>query len=59
VGWSSYELGDYQSDWEASVGASRIQAEEVLAGVMETAVEDGVNYIGIDWDVQGEAEAAE
>ncbi len=51
VGWSSYDLGDdYASDWEGSVVAARIEAKQVLAGVMETAVEDEVNFIGIDWD---------
>jgi hypothetical protein len=50
VGWSSYDLDDYQSDWDASIEAARLVAEEVLAGVLETAVEDEVNYIGIDWD---------
>ena len=53
VGWSSYDLDDYASDWEASVATARSEAEQVLAGVLETAAEDGVNYIGIDWDVQG------
>lgn len=51
VGWSSYDLGDdYASDWEASVTASKVEAEQVLAGVLETAAEDEVNYVGIDWD---------
>jgi hypothetical protein len=50
VGWSSYELDDYASDWEASVASSKIEAEQVLATVMETAVEDEVNYVGLDWD---------
>ncbi len=55
VGWSSYELEDYASDWEVSVATSKSEAEQVLAGVLETAAEDEVNYIGIDWD-SGEAE---
>lgn len=50
VGWSSYDLDDHTSDWEASVVTGRTQAHEVLAGVLETAAEDEVNYIGIDWD---------
>ncbi len=50
VGWSAYDLDDYTGDWEASVPAARAEAEQVLAGVMETAAEDEVNYIGIDWD---------
>lgn len=53
VGWSSYDLGDdYADDWEASVAAARGEARQVLAGVLETAAEDGVNYIGIDWDAR-------
>jgi hypothetical protein len=58
VGWSSYELDDYASDWEASVAASRVEAEQVLAAVLETAVEDEVNYVGVDWDTPGSAEEA-
>ncbi len=56
VGWSSYDLGDdYASTWETSVATARVEAKQVLAGVLETAVEDEVNYIGIDWDAsQGE-----
>ena len=50
VGWSSYDLDDYTSDWEASVVTARAEAETVLAGVLLTAAEDDVNYIGIDWD---------
>ena len=54
VGWSLYDLGDdYASDWEASVVTAREQAQEVLATVLETAAEDEVNYIGIDWDASG------
>jgi len=59
VGWSSYDLGDdYASDWEASVSAARAEAGQVLASVLETAEEDGVNYIGIDWDTRAAADAA-
>jgi hypothetical protein len=58
VGWSSYDLEEYARDWDASVAASRVEAEQVLAGVMETAAEDEVNYIGIDWDTPGAAEAS-
>ncbi len=50
VGWSSYDLDDYAGDWQASVATARVEAETVLAGVLETAAEDEVNYIGIDWD---------
>jgi hypothetical protein len=56
MGWSSYELRDYANDWETSVIASKGEAEAVLAGVMETAAEDEVNYIGIDWDRPAPAE---
>jgi hypothetical protein len=53
VGWSSYDLGDdYASDWESSIVAARGEAQQVLAGVLETAAEDEVNYIGIDWDLK-------
>jgi hypothetical protein len=56
VGWSSYDLEDYANDWEASVATSRAEAEQVLEAVMETAAEDEVNYIGIDWDSLGAEE---
>jgi hypothetical protein len=50
VGWSFYDLGEgWDKDWDDAVARSKVEAEEVLAGVMETAVEDGVNYVGIDW----------
>lgn len=58
VGWSSYDLDDYTGDWEASVITAKAEAETVLAGVLLTAVEDGVNYIGIDWDYPRPAEEA-
>lgn len=58
VGWSSYEVGDYTEDWDGVVASAHIQAQEVLAGVMETAVEDDVNYVGIDWWDSPEAAAA-
>ncbi len=50
VGWSTYDLGDYASDWKASVAVSREEAAHALAAVMENAAEEDVNYIGIDWD---------
>ena len=54
VGWSSYDLGDdYVNDWDASVDAALLEAHQVLAVVLETAAEDGVNYVGIDWDDSG------
>jgi hypothetical protein len=58
VGWSSYDLGDdYADDWATSVVTGRAEAKQVLAGVLETAVEDEVNFIGIDWAMPGEEEA--
>jgi hypothetical protein len=56
VGWSSYDLGDYTTDWSESVARSKVAAEEVLAGVLETAAEDEVNYVGIDWTFEGPPE---
>ena len=59
VGWSSYDLDDYADDWEASVITARAEAETVLTGVLETATQDEVNYIGIDWDHPGPVEPSE
>ena len=59
VGWSFYELEDCADDWQALAAASRVEAERVLASVMETAAEHEVNYVGIEWDTCGDAEAAE
>ena len=59
VGWSSYDLGDVLADWDDAVARSKVEAEEVLAGVLETAAEDGVNYVGIDWAFPGDIEVAE
>lgn len=60
VGWSSYDLGDdYANDWDASVVTAREEAQQVLAGVLETAAEDDVNFIGIDWDASGGETAAD
>lgn len=61
VGWSSYELGDVLGDWYNSVARSKIEAETVLAGILETAEQEQVNYVGIDWAFPAdiEAEAAE
>jgi hypothetical protein len=53
VGWSSYDLGDFD-DWDEVVARSKVEAEEVLAGVLETAAEDSVNYVGIDWAFPGD-----
>jgi hypothetical protein len=58
VGWSSYEVGDYAADWDASVAIARTEAQGILANVLETAAEDGVNYVGIDWWDTPEAAAA-
>jgi hypothetical protein len=59
VGWSSYELGDCLSDWEGSVARSKVEAENVLAGILQTAAEEQVNYVGIDWAFPGDLEVAE
>ena len=60
VGWSSYEFGDYEADWDVSVALARTEAQGVLAAVLETAAEDDVNYVGIDWwDTPETAAAAE
>ena len=59
VGWSSYEVGDYKSDWAASVVRARVEAENVLAGIVETAAEEQVNYVGIDWAYPADMETAE
>lgn len=58
VGWSSYEVGDYLADWDASVAIAQTEAQGILAAVLETATEDGVNYVGIDWWDTPEAAAA-
>jgi len=57
VGWSSYELGDVLSDWDGSVARSKIEAENVLAGILETAEQEQVNYVGIDWAFPADVEA--
>ncbi len=49
VGWSSYEVGDYKCDWGGSVARARAEAEKVLAGIVASAAEEQVNYVGIDW----------
>jgi hypothetical protein len=49
VGWSSYEVGDYKGDWDGSVARGRAEAEKVLAGIVASAAEEQVNYVGIDW----------
>jgi hypothetical protein len=59
VGWSSYDLGEIKDDWEDAVARSKVEAEEVLTGVMETATEDGVNYVGIDWAFPADIEVVE
>ena len=58
VGWSSYDLGDFD-DWDETVARSQVEAEEVLAGVLETAAEDEVNFVGIDWAFPGDLEVVE
>ena len=59
VGWSSYDLGDCLSDWDGSVARSKAEAEKVLAGVLETAAQEEVNYVGIDWAFPGDLEVVE
>jgi len=49
VGWSSYDVGDYKKDWDGSVKRAKAEADGVLEGVMKTAAEEQVNYVGIDW----------
>ena len=49
VGWSSYDLGDYEADWAEAVARSKVEAEEGLATVFHTAGEEDVNYVGVDW----------
>jgi hypothetical protein len=57
VGWSSYELGDVLSDWDGSAARSKMEAETVLAGILETAEQEQVNYVGIDWAFRADVEA--
>jgi hypothetical protein len=59
VGWSSYELGDCLGDWEASVTRAKVEAETVLTGIMTTAAEEQVNYVGIDWAYPADMQDAE
>jgi hypothetical protein len=59
VGWSSYDVGDYQSDWDAAVARSKTEAESVLEGILETAAEEKVNYVGVDWAFPADMEEAE
>lgn len=49
VGWSSYEVGDYKNDWSGSVARAKAEAEKLLNGILETAEEEKVNYVGITW----------
>jgi hypothetical protein len=55
VGWSSYDVGDPSSDWPGAVARAKAEAESVLTGIMSTAAEEQVNYVGIDWDSPPEA----
>jgi hypothetical protein len=59
VGWSSYDLGDVLADWDASVKRAKAEAENVLAGIVATAAEEQVNYVGIDWAYPVDMERAE
>lgn len=54
VGWSSYDVGDWEKDWDGSVKRAKAEAQKVLEGVLETAAEEKVNYAGIDWAFPGE-----
>jgi hypothetical protein len=59
VGWSSYEVGDHKKDWKAAVARAKAEADSVLAGIMVTAAEEQVNYVGIDWAFRDDMESAE
>lgn len=59
VGWSSYDLGDCLSDWGASVKLAKAEADKVLSGILSTAAEEQVNYVGIDWAYPADMETAE
>jgi hypothetical protein len=59
VGWSSYELGDCLGDWEASVSRAKVEAQNVLSGIVGTAAEEQVNYVGIDWAYPADMETDE
>ena len=49
VGWSSYEVGDYKNDWSGAVARAKVEAENLLNGILATAAEEKVNYVGITW----------
>jgi hypothetical protein len=59
VGWSSYEVGDWQNDWQGAVARAKVEAENVLAGVKATAAEENVDYVGISWAFRDDLESAE
>jgi hypothetical protein len=59
VGWSSYEVGDYGADWNGSVVLAKAEADKGLTGILATAVEEEVNYVGIDWAFPSDMETAE
>lgn len=59
MGWSSYDVGDWRTDWKGAVERSKAEADGVLAGVKATAAEDNVDYVGIDWAFQQDMESAE
>ena len=58
VGWSSYELGDCLDDWDGCVARSKAEAANVLEGILATAAEEQVNYVGIDWAFPADMEPA-
>ena len=59
VGWSSYDVGDWQNDWPGAVARSKAEAENVLAGVKATAAQENVDYVGISWAFKADIESAE
>jgi hypothetical protein len=59
VGWSSYDVGDWQKDWQGAVRRSKVEAENVLAGVKATAAQENVDYVGISWAFRDDMESAE
>ena len=50
VGWSSYDVSDRSSDWPGAVARAKAEAQTLLAGILETAAAEQINYVGIDWD---------
>jgi hypothetical protein len=59
VGWSSYDLGDCLNDWSGAVARAKAEADSVLSGIVATAAEEQVNYVGIDWAYAADMRDAE